>query len=101
MPSFTSLGQWDFDDIRLISATLDVRFRDSKTAKVVDNALSPDNINLPRGMKIAQSRRGKSIKIVVSVDREESLDTLISTLDEFVAHMQVALNAIMSSTNDQ
>ncbi|MDG6906500.1 MAG: hypothetical protein JRN20_12015 [Nitrososphaerota archaeon] len=54
----------------------------------------PDNVNIPRGMKINQVLRGKTIRVTVSVESHDQLTTLISTLDEFVTHIKVAVEAL-------
>ena len=74
-----------------LTAVLTVRFRSSRIGKAVHQALLPDNINLPKGMKINQVVRGKNLTISVTCD---SIETMINTLDEFTSHMDVALKAI-------
>jgi len=78
----------------LIRSILTIDLDTKKTAEAVDRALSPDNINLPRGMKISQSRRSNKLRIAVKVEDLEQLSTLISTLDEFLAHAQTAIKVL-------
>ena len=78
----------------LIRSVLTIDLDSMKTAEAVDRALSPDNINLPRGMKISQSRRVDKLRIAVKVEDLEQLATLISTLDEFLAHAQTAIKVL-------
>jgi hypothetical protein len=78
----------------LITAVLSVRFTDSKTAKTIDEALAPDNVKLPKGMKIYQVQRGRILRIEVSIQGNRAVETLTSTLDEFVSHIQVAVGAL-------
>lgn len=78
----------------LIQAVLALNFDSIRAAKAVDSALSPDNINLPRGLKISQTRRGKELRISVEVKDPGMLMTLISTLDELVAHSDTAIKVL-------
>lgn len=84
-------------DQLLITSALTIEFNNAKTAKAVNNALLPDNVNLPRGMKIKQELKGKTVKVTVSVETLDSFPTLISTLDEFVTHIHVAVGALQKS----
>lgn len=78
----------------MITAELVVKFRDAETAAAIASALSPDNVNLPRNMELCQTRREKTLRIEVSVKQTQSLDTLISTLDELVSHIQATLETL-------
>ena len=81
----------------MIKAVLTIRFNDKKSASAVDSALSPDNVKLPQGMKIRQALKGNVLRVYVSVDTLEKLNTLIGTLDEFVSHIQAATKTLEST----
>ncbi|MHB8568282.1 MAG: KEOPS complex subunit Pcc1 [Nitrososphaerales archaeon] len=70
-----------------ISAKAVFHFKNSKTAKAINAALLPDNVNIPNGMKIVQESNGDSIEIKIEIGSNLALETLISTLDEFVSHI--------------
>ena len=75
-----------------VKARLHVEFADRRTAKAVHEALLPDNHDFPKGMLFKQELRGSKIAITIEqkkprFDTTNSLYTLISTLDEFVAHI--------------
>ena len=72
---------------RKLKAQLRLFFRDNKTASSISDALTPDNIDLPKGMRIVQEVERNSITISIEVKEMSSLETLISTLDEFVSHV--------------
>ena len=78
----------------MIKSVLTIHLDNPKTAQAVDSALSPDNINLPSGMKISQVRRTNELKITVEVSDNAQLATLISTLDEFLNHAQAATKVL-------
>ena len=87
-----------------LRARLTLVFKDKKTASSISDALAPDNINIPRGMAIRQGTSGNSITIEVEAETKASLETLISTLDEFVSHVYSAtqtLGRIDSISNDR
>ena len=97
-PLNTALSR-SVDLTSLITAELVLEFRDSKTAEAIDKALSPDNVGIPCGMKIKQIRRGPVLKILVSVDEaKSSLERLVSTSDEFLAHIRSAAAALTAAT---
>ncbi|MHB1908324.1 MAG: KEOPS complex subunit Pcc1 [Nitrososphaerales archaeon] len=81
----------------MISAELSFEFANPKIASVVDKALSPDNIDLPKGMKIGQVRKGSFLQISIAIEAERGIETMISTLDEFVSHVHSALSALEHS----
>ncbi len=65
-----------------------MEFSDGKTASAVNSALLPDNVNLPYRMEISQKVSGRFIRIQVTLSGAEArIETLISTLDEFVSHI--------------
>ena len=74
--------------------TLHFEFKDEKTAQSVNNALLPDNVKIPSGMKIAQIRNGSSLEINIMADDSVSFETLISTIDEFVSHVSAVTQTI-------
>jgi len=82
------------DDKALITSSLQLTFKDVRTAKAVNDALTPDNINLPKGMKINQVRRGSNLTIKVSADKLDSINSVISTLDELVSHAHTAVQTL-------
>lgn len=79
-----------------MSADLIISVKNAREAKVIDKALSPDNQNLPKGMSIKQHSRGKdfTVRILMSKEAQTPLETLISTLDEFVAHTQAVVETL-------
>src|SRR5487761_1504992 len=71
-----------------LKASLRVKFADRRTATAVNSALLPDNVDLPEGMSIHQKVSGSLLEIEVNISGTSTrVETLISTLDEFVAHI--------------
>ena len=61
-------------------------------AQTVKKALDPDNVNFPKGLSLEV----KNIynKVVFNFENEDSMKKLIGTIDEVLAHVQVALKVI-------
>ena len=77
-------------------ACLIVTLSDKRIAKVIGEALSPDNIDLPQGMQIDQKILGRNLNVRVSISKVSTIpiETLISTLDEFLSHIQTATHTL-------
>jgi len=72
-----------------------MEFSDKNTLDAIDNSLAPDNIDFPRGMKFSQRKQGRTLKISIDFDQGRTqIETLISTLDEIVAHIYSASSII-------
>lgn len=61
-------------------------------ALTVKKALDPDNVNFPQGLSL----KVKNIdnKVIFNFQNENSMKKLIGTVDEVLAHVQVALRVI-------
>jgi hypothetical protein len=79
-----------------LKSSLRVKFRDRKTLRAVAIALTPDNINFPRGMSFSQRTLGNELSITISFDSTTGghFETLISTLDEIISHTYSAVSSI-------
>ena len=73
-----------------------MKFADERTAQAVSNALLPDNVSVPRGMILNQKQKGKQLFIDVMIEEvtRNPIETLISTLDEFLSHIQTSVQSI-------
>jgi hypothetical protein len=65
----------------------------------VDSSLTPDNVDFPKGMDFLQRRIAdkNELRILVEygkVEESRNLETLISTLDEILAHIYSATRTI-------
>lgn len=63
-----------------------------RLAKVLYDALYPDNINLPRGLHIEMLQEGS--RLTVSLVSEFRFETLISTVEEMLDDIHSALTSI-------
>lgn len=71
---------------------LTFRFGDAKVAHAISASLSPDNVRFPRGLKMTMSRRRE--RLTVALTSTASLETLLSTADEVLSHVQLAAKAL-------
>ena len=61
-------------------------------ADTVKTALDPDNVNFPKGLILNVENIDN--KLVFNFENEDDMKKLISTIDEVLAHIQVALKVI-------
>ena len=61
-------------------------------AKAVENALDPDNVNFPQNLTLQIENIDN--KLVFNFESQENMKPLISTIDEILEHVQVALKVI-------
>jgi hypothetical protein len=73
-----------------------VGFSSRKSLDAIDSSLAPDNIDFPAGMSFSQKKIGKELRVSISIQSIESkkIETLISTLDEILAHIYSAIKTI-------
>ena len=77
-----------------------MKFSDQKIARAIEVSLTPDNVDFPEGVHFEQ--RLVSKELLIEVDQAASdryVETLISTLDEIVSHIQTAVAAIEKTEN--
>ena len=67
-------------------------FDSSKEAEVASKATAPDNLPLPKGLSICTVLDGK--KVVVTVECRKGLQTFLSTVDDLLSSMQLALTTL-------
>ncbi|MSV33389.1 MAG: hypothetical protein EXS76_01500 [Nitrosarchaeum sp.] len=61
-------------------------------AETVKRALEPDNVNFPEGLSLYIENIDN--KLVFNFESKKSMKKLISTIDEVLEHVQVALKVI-------
>ena len=61
-------------------------------AQTVKKALDPDNVNFPKGLSLEVKNIDN--KVVFNFENEDNMKKLIGTIDEVLAHVQVALKVI-------
>jgi tRNA threonylcarbamoyladenosine modification (KEOPS) complex Pcc1 subunit len=79
----------------MFKSVLIIELDNIRVARAINDSLSPDNINLPRGMKIKQYCNRNRIRINVEVSSCDQLNSLISTLDEIISHADLAAKVLL------
>ena len=74
------------------STTIDIHYEDSKTARSIMEAISPDNLDAPEGIDVATKVDGDILKISISCSRD--IGSLLSTVDDLLSCIQAAERAI-------
>lgn len=65
----------------------------AQKAAAVQKALEPDNVDLPKSLT-GLDMQCVDDRLVLSFEGQESIKALISTVDEVLEHVQVALKVI-------
>jgi tRNA threonylcarbamoyladenosine modification (KEOPS) complex Pcc1 subunit len=68
-----------------------IKYNDKDTARAVNSAISPDNLNTPQPIKIDTTVEGTTLKIKM---KSNKLNTLIATLDDLLSCVQAAESAL-------
>ena len=63
-----------------------------KKAETVKKALEPDNVDFPKGLSLYVENIDN--KLVFNFESKKNMKQLISTVDEVMEHIQVALKVI-------
>jgi len=63
-------------------------YGDGSTARAVAAALSPDNFQAPKGIRVLTKRRGK--RVITDVEMDGRIETLLATLDDLLAYASTA-----------
>jgi hypothetical protein len=73
-------------------AEIIIQYKNGQLSKAIEEALSPDNLQAPKGLDLSVIRDGS--KIVIEVHNEKGVGTLLSTLDDILDCASAAEKAI-------
>lgn len=79
----------------LLEAKLRFTYATKREAEAVNDAISPDNIKTPPGLRVETTRRNNNL--LTHIRCEKSIETLIATLDDLVACISVAEQAFKAA----
>ncbi len=65
-----------------LQATIILEYVDSKTAKAITNAISPDNLKTPTGLKI--NTVNNNCQVITDIDYAGKIVTFIATIDDLL-----------------
>lgn len=78
-----------------MEAEISLNYDDSRTAKAVAQAVSADNIMVPKGMTITTQQ--KRLKVVTKMTLDGEMTTLIATIDDLLFCVSTAEKALRTA----
>ena len=72
----------------LLEAKLQFTYTTKREAEAVKDAITPDNIKTPPGLRVETTR--KNANLLTHIQCEKSIETFIATLDDLVPCISVA-----------
>lgn len=67
-------------------------FQNKRTARAVEQALKPDNVNFPAGLSLNQYVKGR--ELIIEFRSDGKVGTLVNTVDEVLASISAAVGAL-------
>jgi tRNA threonylcarbamoyladenosine modification (KEOPS) complex Pcc1 subunit len=81
-----------------IHLTIEIGCQKDKESKAIYNSLIPDNIDLPDNLKIGMEVQERLLLLKImfnpNISKENDINTLISTIDEIMEHIEIIKNVI-------
>lgn len=71
-----------------MEAKITLSYKNMRDAEAVAEAISPDNVKVPRGLVVETRREGS--KVLTLVKCEKGLSTFIATIDDLLSCVSVA-----------
>jgi hypothetical protein len=68
--------------VKPLQATIILEYPDSKTAKAITNAISPDNTKTPKGLKI--NTLNNNCQVITHITYKEKITTFTATIDDLL-----------------
>ena len=76
-----------------VEANLELKFKDTDTARSIMDAVSPDNVQIPEGIDINIDLYENVLSIKVSCSK--GVGSMIATLDDLLSCIQAAEKTLM------
>jgi tRNA threonylcarbamoyladenosine modification (KEOPS) complex Pcc1 subunit len=81
-----------------IDATVEIKCKDKKESKAIHDSLLPDNIDIPKNLKLDMKMAGSSIALEIkfssNIGDGKNIETLLNTFDELMEHAGIIGNVI-------
>jgi hypothetical protein len=71
-----------------IKSTMKIEFESKKEVETMINALAPDNVCIPEGLKI--DMRPESKYLIIDIQCENGSGTYLNTIDELLEHISLS-----------
>ena len=78
-----------------MEAKIVLKYRRLREAEAVANAVSPDNLKTPQGLKVKTTRQGN--KVLTQIQCETKLQTFMATIDDLLSAVSVAERTISAT----
>ncbi|MFL6485293.1 MAG: KEOPS complex subunit Pcc1 [Nitrososphaera sp.] len=72
-----------------VEVEIEIPFHNRAEAKLIMNALIPDNVDFPKGLSMKLFSRGSTIAVELT-GKNIATATILSTLDEVLNHISLA-----------
>jgi hypothetical protein len=74
--------------VKKLKAEIEITYEDPRAAKSIAAAVSPDNLNPPKGLSVETEAVGSSVRSSITCDKK--IETFISTIDDLLSAIQSA-----------
>ena len=74
--------------MKKLKAEIEITYEDPRAAKSIAAAVSPDNLNPPKGLSVETEAVGSSVRSLIICDKK--IETFISTIDDLLSAIQSA-----------
>ena len=74
--------------MKRLKAEITITYEDPRSAKSIAAAVSPDNLNAPKGLSVETDAVGSSVRSLITCDKK--IETFISTIDDLLSAIQSA-----------
>ena len=78
--------------MRSLQAIITLEYKDEKTAKAIEQAVSPDNFKTPIGLKVKTERDANNV--ITKIECEGKLATFTATIDDLLFSVSTAEKAL-------
>jgi tRNA threonylcarbamoyladenosine modification (KEOPS) complex Pcc1 subunit len=75
-----------------LEATITLEYKEEKTAKAIEQAVSPDNFKTPIGLHVKTERDAN--KVITQIKCESKLATFIATINDLLSSVSTAEKAL-------
>ncbi len=72
----------------LLEARIRLYYKNKREAEAVAKAVSPDNVEVPKGLFIKTTRRGS--EVFTTIECETKLETFVATIDDLLSCVSIA-----------
>ncbi len=81
-----------------IDVTVEIKCKDKKESKAIRDSLLPDNIDIPKNLKLDMKTADSSISLEIKFSSNtvegKNIETLLNTFDELMEHTGIIRNVI-------